>query len=131
MPAGHHGQLANLCADSTAACVVVVASLVAQLAAQHRDLSSRCCQLLTQQQDLRCRRVPVDDGLVLDIPRTIGVAQRVDRLLHVRVGRRDTGNHDSVRVVAQRILKQPSELRVPVRYMLLAIDQRLDDVSQG
>ena len=49
-------------------------------------------------------RVPVDNGLVLDVPGTVCISQRVDALLQVKIRWADASNHDSPAVAPQGIL---------------------------
>ena len=45
--------------------------------------------------------ITIDDGLVLDFARSVGVAQCTQCLLHVGVCRTAAGDHHGVRVAAQ------------------------------
>lgn len=98
----------------------------AQLLPQNVYFSTCSSELLPQQHDLCGGWVAVNNGLVLDVPGAVGVAQRIDGLLHVGVGGRHARHHHSAGVVAERVLQQARELAVSVRYMLVAIDESLD-----
>lgn len=70
--------------------------------------------LLSQLADQLVERVLVDDCLVLDLLGAVGVAQRGEGLVVVDVGRRESGDHDRLRVAAQRVHKELGEDRVAV-----------------
>ena len=73
----------------------------------------------------------VDGRLVLDRLGAVGVAQRAQRLLVVVAGGRQGGDHQRLRVAAERVLEEARELRVAIRYVLgLAVDERRYDVAE-
>ena len=70
-------------------------------------------------------------GLVLDVLRAVGVAQRRDGLVVVVVDRADVRDHHRLRVPAERVLQHPRELRVAVRDVRRPpVDQRGDAVAE-
>mmetsp|Transcript_47391 Transcript_47391/g.122602 ORF Transcript_47391/g.122602 Transcript_47391/m.122602 type:complete len:306 (+) Transcript_47391:2870-3787(+) len=72
---------------------------------------------------------------VLDLLSAIGIAEGGEGLVVVDVGGREGGNHDRLRVSAQRVLQQPGESRVTVwhEHSLLAstfFSQRRYDIAK-
>lgn len=61
-------------------------------------------------------RIFVDGWLVDDILRPIGVPERTERLAIVTIRRADRGDHDSLGIAAKRVLEQPREHTVAIRY---------------
>ena len=49
--------------------------------------------------------ISVDDWLVLDLSRPVGVMQRGQRFIDVRICRTDACDHQRVRVATERILQ--------------------------
>lgn len=58
------------------------------------------------------------------------VPQRSDGLVVVIGGRPDVGDHDSLAVPPQRVLQNPRQLGVSVRYMRTVLGERRDHVTQ-
>ena len=89
--------------------------------------------LLPQLGDQLRLRVLVGHHLVLDVLRSIRVAQRIERLHKVPVAGGDAGDHRRDAVPAQTVLQHPRQLRVAVgnvRGLLRAVAQRRDDVPE-
>jgi hypothetical protein len=91
--------------------------------------------------DLRAQRIrlgrrgPVEHRPISNVARSVGVAQRAERLLKVTVGRRRAGDHQRPRITAEGILQQTRELRVAVRDVhparaLPLVAQRRDHVAE-
>lgn len=67
-------------------------------------LSLCSSQLLPQQRYLGSIGVPVDNRLVADVARPVGIAQGLSALIDVDVSRADTCNHGRLGVPSQRVL---------------------------
>ena len=63
-------------------------------------LSLGSAQLLAQQGDRGRIGVPIDDGLVADVARAVGVAQRLRALVNVDVRRADACDHGRLGVAS-------------------------------
>ena len=103
-------------------------------AGQLIDVRLELLHLLAQVGELERLRVDVDDGFILYLARPIGVAQRVQRLLHVRVGRADARDHERVRVAAERVLEEARELALAIGLVALLVArvvlaEHADDVA--
>jgi len=79
-------------------------------------------------------RVAVHDGLVLDVPGTVGVPQRVEGLVETGPRRRHAADHQRLGVAAQRVLQDARDFADTVRHVHLAafgvVAQRADHVPQ-
>ena len=59
--------------------------------------------------------------LVLDVPGPVGILERVECLHEVSVSGADAGYHESAAVAPKRVLEQPGQFGVPVRYMAASL----------
>ncbi|KAG5458901.1 MAG: hypothetical protein BJ554DRAFT_791, partial [Olpidium bornovanus] len=77
-------------------------------------------------------RILVDLRLVLDIFRPVRVPQCAQGLVVVVTRRAQRGDHERFRVAAERVLEQPSQLRVAVgNVRALPVNERRYDVPEG
>ncbi len=87
-----------------------IASAKTRPAGDLQQLGLQVLVLASQASDFGRLGINVNHGLVLDLSRSVRVAQCVECLLDVRVGGTHTRQHDRVRVAAERVLQQTSEL---------------------
>lgn len=77
-------------------------------------------------------RVFVDNGVILDVFCTVGIAKCGERLVKVEVGRAQIGYHDGLGITTKRVLQQTGEFRVSVGNMSrFTINQSRNHVTQS
>eukprot|EP00965_Chrysotila_dentata_P136739 4522575-Pleurochrysis_carterae.AAC.3 len=117
-------------AVATAAAARVTDAAQSEKLLQPADLSLERADLLCHCAHLRQLGVNVDCWRVGDGARACGVAQCRGVLIDVRVRRRNACNHERVARAAERVLQQPSQRRVAVRYVRCALQLALLTVAQ-
>ena len=83
------------------------------------QLPRQLINLLSQLSNLSWIGVSINNGLILNIPRSACIFQGVQGLLKVNFGRGNTSDHWSARIASQGVLKDSSELAVTVGNMHL------------